>query len=221
MHRRRTRATTPVWKAKRGGNIGKDVTNSAPKFHRDARSAAKLIETSNNEDRRFGAQSARRNMPVTSLETLSERCDVSRRTAHTLDISTPCRAFRTPRSACTARTATSTLHALPGAVIGHPCGPGARMVCLGPPTARSRQAVGRGPLIPLPDAAIGVRRLSAAAQAARGALRGRWCSRFLRAPFLAPRCRAGAAEKFADHLVVHAVAVPCLTAQTMGAGCTR
>src|ERR1700755_2221352 len=35
--------------SQRGGNIGKDVTNSAPKFHRDARSAAKLIETSNNE----------------------------------------------------------------------------------------------------------------------------------------------------------------------------
>src|ERR1700751_1683574 len=39
-------------------------------------------------------------------------------------------------------------------------------------TARSRQAVCRSPLIRLPDAAIGVRRLRAAAQAARGALRG-------------------------------------------------
>src|SRR5277367_3065285 len=39
-----------------------------------------------------------------------------------------------------------------------------------PPTARSRQAVCRGPLIRLPDAAIGVRRLRAAAQAERGAL---------------------------------------------------
>ena len=40
-----------------------------------------------------------------------------------------------------------------------PCGPGARMACLGPPTARSRQAVCRGPLIRLPDAATGVQRL--------------------------------------------------------------
>jgi hypothetical protein len=45
------------------------------------------------------------------------------------------------------------------------------------PTARSRQAVCRGPLIRLPDAAIGVRRLRAAAQAARGALRGPCCVR--------------------------------------------
>src|SRR6478735_2645689 len=37
-------------------------------------------------------------------------------------------------------------------------------------TARSRRAVCRGPLIRLPDAAIGVPRLRAAAQAARGAL---------------------------------------------------
>jgi hypothetical protein len=90
-----------------------------------------------------------------------------------------------------------------GAVIGQPCGPAARMACPGPPTALCRQAVGRGPLIRLPDAATGVRRPRAAAQAAHGALRGRWCSRFLRAPFLAPRCRARAAEGFADHLVVH------------------
>src|SRR3977135_4289585 len=41
-------------------------------------------------------------------------------------------------------------------------------------TARSRQAVCRCPLIRLPDAAIGVRRLRAAAPAARGALRGPW-----------------------------------------------
>src|ERR1700730_3104525 len=45
------------------------------------------------------------------------------------------------------------------------------------PTARCRQAVCRGPLIRLPDAAIGVRRLRAAAQAARGALRGPCCVR--------------------------------------------
>src|ERR1700729_3410533 len=45
------------------------------------------------------------------------------------------------------------------------------------PTARSRQAVCRGPLIRLPDAAIGVRRLRAAAQAARGALRVLCCLR--------------------------------------------
>src|ERR1700751_2701648 len=45
------------------------------------------------------------------------------------------------------------------------------------PTARSRQAVCRGPLIRLPDAAIGVRPLRAAAQAARGALRGPCCVR--------------------------------------------
>src|ERR1700751_4787681 len=44
-------------------------------------------------------------------------------------------------------------------------------------TDRSRQAVCRGPLIRLPDAAIGVRRLRAAAQAARGALRGPCCVR--------------------------------------------
>jgi hypothetical protein len=64
--------------SQRGGNIAKDVTNSAPKLHRDARSAAKFIETSNNEVRRFGAQSARRNLPVTSLGTLTERWDISR-----------------------------------------------------------------------------------------------------------------------------------------------
>src|ERR1700744_6052486 len=45
------------------------------------------------------------------------------------------------------------------------------------PIARSRQAVCRGPLIRLPDAAIGVQRLRAAAQAARGALRGPVCVR--------------------------------------------
>src|SRR6187551_2510418 len=44
-------------------------------------------------------------------------------------------------------------------------------------TARSRRAVCRGPLIRLPDAAIGVPRLRAAAQAARGALRGPCCAR--------------------------------------------
>src|SRR5258705_1434587 len=46
-----------------------------------------------------------------------------------------------------------------------------------PRTARSRQAVCRCPLIRLPDAAIGVPRLRAAAQAARGALRGPSCVR--------------------------------------------
>jgi hypothetical protein len=45
------------------------------------------------------------------------------------------------------------------------------------PTARSHQAVCRCPLIRVPDAAIGVRRLRAAAQAARGALRGPYCVR--------------------------------------------
>jgi hypothetical protein len=74
-------------------------------------------------------------------------------------------------------------HAVAGAVIGQPCGPGARMACLGLPTARSHQAVGRGPLIRLPDSVIGVRRLRAAAQAGHGALHGQCCSRFLRAPF--------------------------------------
>jgi hypothetical protein len=69
-------------------------------------------------------------------------------------------------------------HAMAYAVIGQPCGSGAWMTCrLSHPTARCRQAVGRGPLIRLPEAAIGVRRLSAAAQAAPGALRGLCCSR--------------------------------------------
>ena len=45
------------------------------------------------------------------------------------------------------------------------------------PTARCRQAVCQGPLIRLPDAAIGVRRLRVAAQAACGALRGPCCAR--------------------------------------------
>ena len=45
-----------------------------------------------------------------------------------------------------------------------------------PPTDRSRQAVCRGPLIRLPDDATGVRWPSAAAQAARGALRGSCCA---------------------------------------------
>src|SRR6185436_11482790 len=45
------------------------------------------------------------------------------------------------------------------------------------PTARSRQAVCRCPLIRLPDAAIGVPLPRAAAQAARGALRGPCCVR--------------------------------------------
>jgi hypothetical protein len=52
-----------------------------------------------------------------------------------------------------------------------------RMVCLSPPIARCRQAVCRGPLIRLPDAATGARRLSAAAQAARGALGDPCCVR--------------------------------------------
>ena len=43
------------------------------------------------------------------------------------------------------------------------------------PTARSRQAVCRGPLIRLPGGAIGVRRLPVVAQAARGALRDPRC----------------------------------------------
>ena len=45
------------------------------------------------------------------------------------------------------------------------------------PTARSRQAACRGPLIRLPDAAIGVPLLRAAAQAARAARRGPCCAR--------------------------------------------
>ena len=45
------------------------------------------------------------------------------------------------------------------------------------PTARCRQAVGRGPLIRLPDAAIVVRRLRVAVQVVHGARRGRCCAR--------------------------------------------
>jgi hypothetical protein len=82
----------------------------------------------------------------------------------------------------------SFAHGHAGAVIGKPCRLGARSACLGSPTARCRQAVCRGPLVRLLGGAIGVRRLRAAAQAARGALRGPCCSRFLRAPFSAPRC---------------------------------
>src|SRR4029077_6942848 len=48
---------------------------------------------------------------------------------------------------------------------------------LSPPTDRCRQAVGRGPLIRLPDAAIGMRRLRVVAQVVRDALRGRCCAR--------------------------------------------
>ena len=54
-------------------------------------------------------------------------------------------------------------------------------------TARSRQAVCRGPLIRLPDAAIGVPRLRAAAQAARAALRGPSCVRLSAWWSLTPR----------------------------------
>ena len=94
-------------------------------------------------------------------------------------------------------------HAVPGAVTGPPCGPAARMACLCPATARCRQAGCRGPLIRLPGGVIGVRRLRAAAQAAPGALRSPCCSRFSERPSMHPVARAGAAEGFADRLVVH------------------